>query len=104
MRISDWSSDVCSSDLHEADALAACDFDDAMLKDPALRSEAVGSLASRVSIHQSVRQALVKRQRDFATQPGGAILDGRDIATVIAPDADAKIGRASCRERVDKHV
>lgn len=76
---------------HETDALAACDFEDAMLSDPALRSEAVGSLASRVSIHQSVRKALVKRQRDFATQPGGAILDGRDIATVIAPDADAKV-------------
>ncbi|MGC4252454.1 MAG: (d)CMP kinase [Sphingobium sp.] len=75
----------------EADALAACDFDDALLADPALRSEAVGSLASRVSVHPSVRQALVKRQRDFATQPGGAILDGRDIATIIAPDADAKI-------------
>jgi cytidylate kinase len=75
----------------EADARAACGFDDAVLDDPALRSEAVGSLASRVSIHPSVRQALVQRQRDFATQPGGAILDGRDIATVIAPDANAKI-------------
>ncbi|HAF40484.1 MAG TPA: (d)CMP kinase [Sphingobium sp.] len=75
----------------EADALAACDFGDAILSDMALRSEAVGSLASRVSVHQSVRDALVQRQRDFATQPGGAILDGRDIGTVIAPDADAKI-------------
>ena len=75
----------------EADALAAATFDDDLLEDPALRSEAVGSLASRVSIHQSVRAALVQRQRDFATRPGGAILDGRDIATVIAPDADAKI-------------
>ncbi|WP_420146030.1 (d)CMP kinase [Sphingobium sp.] len=76
---------------HEEDALAAAAFDDAILSDPALRSEAVGSLASRVSVHQSVRDALIQRQRDFATQPGGAILDGRDIATVIAPDADAKI-------------
>jgi len=75
----------------EADALAACDFDDALLDDPALRSEAVGSLASRVSVHPSVRQALIKRQRDFALQPGHAILDGRDIGTVIAPGADAKI-------------
>lgn len=74
-----------------ADALAACGFDDMTLADPALRSEAVGSLASRVSVHQGVRDALVQRQRDFATQPGGAILDGRDIGTVIAPDADAKI-------------
>jgi cytidylate kinase len=38
-----------------------------------------------------VREALLKRQRDFAAQPGGAVLDGRDIATVIAPDADAKL-------------
>ena len=75
----------------EQDALAACAFDDALLDEPALRSEAVGSLASRVSIHPTVREALVARQRGFATQPGGAILDGRDIATVIAPDADAKI-------------
>ncbi len=75
----------------EEDALAACNFGDALLADPALRSEAVGSLASRVSVHQIVRDALVQRQRDFATQPGGAILDGRDIGTVIAPDADAKI-------------
>lgn len=76
---------------HEEDAHAACAFNDAILDDPVLRSEAVGSLASRVSVHQSVRAALVERQRAFATQPGGAILDGRDIATVIAPNADAKI-------------
>ncbi|MBV2150645.1 (d)CMP kinase [Sphingobium sp. AS12] len=75
----------------KADALAACDFGDEILADPALRSEAVGSLASRVSVHQAVRDALIARQREFATQPGGAILDGRDIGTVIAPDADAKI-------------
>lgn len=75
----------------EQDALAACAFDETLLEEPALRSEAVGSLASRVSIHPIVREALVARQRGFATQPGGAILDGRDIATVIAPDADAKI-------------
>lgn len=75
----------------KADALAACDFGDEILADPALRSEAVGSLASRVSVHQAVRDALIARQRDFATQPGGAILDGRDIGTVIAPDADAKM-------------
>ena len=75
----------------KADALAACDFGDEILADPALRSEAVGSLASRVSVHQAVRDALIARQRDFATQPGGAILDSRDIGTVIAPDADVKL-------------
>lgn len=73
------------------DALAACAFADALLDDPVLRDEATGSLASRVSVHPSVRAALFDRQRAFATQPGGAVLDGRDIGTVIAPDADAKL-------------
>lgn len=75
----------------ENDAVAACGFDDALLADPALRSEAAGGLASRVSVHPAVRTALLKRQRDFAGQPGGAVLDGRDIGTVIAPGADAKL-------------
>ncbi|HEY9090768.1 d(CMP) kinase [Parasphingorhabdus sp.] len=74
-----------------ADALAACNFDTALLGDPALRSEAVGGLASRVSVHPQVRAALHKRQVDFAYQPGGAVLDGRDIGTEIAPDADVKL-------------
>ena len=74
-----------------ATALAACDFADDLLTDPALRSEIVGGLASRVSIHPAVRQALFERQRAFATQPGGAVLDGRDIGTVIAPEAEVKL-------------
>jgi len=74
-----------------ADALAACDFADDLLDHPELRSEATGSLASRVSIHPQVRGALFERQRAFATQPGGAVLDGRDIGTVIAPEADVKL-------------
>ena len=68
-----------------------CLFPEALLSDPELRSEASGGLASRVSVHASVRQALYERQRAFATQPGGAVLDGRDIGTVIAPDADVKL-------------
>jgi CMP/dCMP kinase len=75
----------------EADALAACCFDDALLTDPALRTEETGGLASRVSIHPKVRAALLERQVAFARQPGGAVLDGRDIGTVIAPDANAKL-------------
>ena len=74
-----------------AAALAACDFADELLTDPALRSEIVGGLASRVSVHPAVRQALFERQRAFATQPGGAVLDGRDIGTVIAPEAEVKL-------------
>ncbi|MFM9853865.1 MAG: (d)CMP kinase [Sphingomonadaceae bacterium] len=74
-----------------SDALAGCDFDEMLLADPELRSEASGALASRVSIHVPVRAALRARQQAFAQQPGGAVLDGRDIGTVIAPAADAKL-------------
>jgi len=73
------------------DALQACEFTDEILENPALRDEAIGGLASRVSVHPEVRAALNKRQVDFAHQPGGALLDGRDIGTVIAPDADVKL-------------
>lgn len=73
------------------DALAATSFAAALLADPELRSEATGGLASRVSIHPAVRQALYERQRSFATRPGGAVLDGRDIGTVIAPEAEVKL-------------
>ncbi|MBU6267811.1 MAG: (d)CMP kinase [Sphingomonadales bacterium] len=74
-----------------AAALAACAFPDSLLADPELRSETTGGLASRVSVHPAVRAALFERQRAFATQPGGAVLDGRDIGTVIAPEAQAKL-------------
>lgn len=73
------------------EALCACGFHDKLLEDPALRSEESGGLASRVSIHSGVREALFERQRAFALREGGAVLDGRDIGTVIAPHADAKI-------------
>ena len=74
-----------------ADALAGCGFPDSILDDPVLRNEEVGGLASRVSIHPDVRAALNKRQVDFANQPSGALLDGRDIGTVIAPHAEVKL-------------
>ncbi|WP_394648242.1 (d)CMP kinase [uncultured Sphingomonas sp.] len=75
----------------EADAVAACDFEDRLLADPVLRDDATGQVASIVSAHPLVRAALMQRQRKFAHQPGGAVLDGRDIGTVIAPDANAKL-------------
>lgn len=59
--------------------------------DPALKSQAVGEAASVVSAHPAVRAALVDFQRRFAADPPGAVLDGRDIGTVICPDADVKI-------------
>jgi cytidylate kinase len=74
-----------------ADALAACAFPDSLLDDAVLRTEEVGGLASRVSVHPAVRATLKDRQVSFASQPGGAVLDGRDIGTVIAPHADAKL-------------
>ena len=73
------------------EALAACDFTDDLLLDPRLKLAAAGNAASVVSAHAAVRQALIDRQRAFALQPGGAVLDGRDIGTVIAPDADVKL-------------
>jgi cytidylate kinase len=75
----------------EADAVAACDFEDALLDDPVLRTDDIGKMASIASVHPLVRAALFHRQRRFANQPGGAVLDGRDIGTVIAPEADAKL-------------
>jgi len=61
------------------------------LADPELRTRAAGELASRVAIHPRVRNALMEFQCTFARQEGGAVLDGRDIGTVIAPDAPAKL-------------
>lgn len=75
----------------EADAVAACDFDEELLADPILRDDETGQMASIVSAHPLVRASLLQRQRRFAAQPGGAVLDGRDIGTLIAPDADAKL-------------
>jgi CMP/dCMP kinase len=73
------------------DALTACDFADDLLDDDILRSEEVGGYASRVSVHPAVRRALYERQRAFALQDSGAVLDGRDIGTVIAPEAGVKL-------------
>ena len=56
-----------------------------------LRSPEVSRVASEVAAVPKVRQALVAFQREFAVQDGGAVLDGRDIGTVICPDAEAKL-------------
>ena len=56
-----------------------------------VRTAAAGEAASRVAAHPGVRAALIALQRDFAAQAGGAVLDGRDIGTVIAPEAPAKL-------------
>lgn len=61
------------------------------LRDTRLRGRESGELASRVAIHPGVRAALVAFQRAFAARGQGAVLDGRDIGTVILPDAPVKI-------------
>ena len=59
--------------------------------DPELRSEIVGEIASRISAYPAVRRALLERQQAFARQDGGAVLDGRDTGTVVAPEATHKL-------------
>ncbi|HEX2367269.1 MAG TPA: (d)CMP kinase [Bradyrhizobium sp.] len=70
---------------------AAQGLDPETFGNPALRSQKVGTAASVVSAIPRVREALVEFQRQFAAKPPGAVLDGRDIGTVICPDADVKI-------------
>ena len=74
-----------------AAAAVARDLTAEMLTDPAFRTRQAGEAASRVAVHQPVRDALLDMQRAFARRPGGAVLDGRDIGTVIAPEAPAKL-------------
>ena len=78
-----------------AAAVVAAKLDPATLADPALRSEAVGRVASIVSAHPAVRSALLEYQRNFAYHPPegteGAVLDGRDIGTVVCPQATVKL-------------
>lgn len=76
---------------NEFEALRACDEIGPDPGDPELRSEPVSKIASAISAYASVRSALLKRQQDFAAQEGGAVLDGRDIGTVVAPNADVKL-------------
>jgi cytidylate kinase len=86
-------------------AAAARTLDPARFDEVALKSHAVGEAASIVSTIPEVRDALVAYQRAFAHTPPGAVLDGRDIGTVIAPDADVKIFvTASAQERARRRA
>src|SRR5690242_6498061 len=82
-----WGGDP-SSELEALRAASELGFDP---DDPELRSEPVSKIASSISAYPSVRTALLERQQEFAGQPSGAVLDGRDIGSVIAPDADVKL-------------
>ena len=76
----------------EAQAVAAAmALDPEKFGDPALKSQRIGDAASVVSAIPRVREVLVSFQRQFAGAPPGAVLDGRDIGTVICPNADVKI-------------
>src|ERR1700686_4288172 len=72
-------------------AAAAQTLDPAQFDETALKSHAAGEAASVVSAIPEVRAALMRLQQDFAAMPPGAVLDGRDIGTLICPQADAKI-------------
>ena len=87
MAVLEAGGDPASSD----DAVEAAHHLRSALDDPGLKSEAAGRAASLVSAHPDVRAVLLDRQKRFADQAGGAVLDGRDIGTVIAPHADAKL-------------
>jgi CMP/dCMP kinase len=75
----------------ETAAAAARALDPGTLDDPGLRAAGLGEAASIVAGIAPVRAALLQFQRDFARRPPGAVLDGRDIGTVVCPHADIKI-------------
>ena len=81
------------ADLADEDAAIAIagHLDFSRLDQQALSAHAVGEAASRVAVMPGLRATLVKRQREFAHRPPGALLDGRDIGTVVLPDAAAKL-------------
>jgi len=70
---------------------AAMELDPEKFGNPVLKTQKVGDAASVVSAIPKVREVLINFQRQFAADPPGAVLDGRDIGTVICPDADVKI-------------
>jgi cytidylate kinase len=78
-------------DDRERAAAAARSLDSAQFDEIRLKTHAIGEAASRVSAIPEVREALLAFQRDFGRTPPGAVLDGRDIGTVIFPDAEVKI-------------
>jgi len=80
-------------DLDDANVAAAValTLDAAELEKPEVRTRAAGEAASRVAVHPEVRIALREFQQSFAAQEPGAVIDGRDIGTVIAPAAQAKL-------------
>lgn len=82
---------------------AARNISPAVPADPGLRDRMMGEAASVVAVFPDVRNELIDYQRRFAHQPGGAVLDGRDIGSVICPDATVKLFvTASVQERANR--
>ena len=99
--------DALETPQFEARAVAAARaLDAAHLSDiDRLTGGEAGNLASRVAVIAEVRQALRQYQRDFAHQPGGAVLDGRDIGTVVCPEADVKLFiEADSKSRMERRA
>ncbi|HEV7292720.1 MAG TPA: (d)CMP kinase [Devosia sp.] len=95
-----------SAEFEQAAIAAARALRAEQLTDTAeLTSAGAGVMASKVAVIGPVRQALFDYQRDFATQPGGAVLDGRDIGTKICPDADVKLFiQADSKARMERRA
>jgi CMP/dCMP kinase len=79
------------SDDEAAAVSLAKALDPATVRDEDLRNEAVAAMASKVAAIPAVRRALLEYQRKFVRREPGAVLDGRDIGTVVCPDADLKL-------------
>ncbi len=84
-----------AADDEETAARVSASLDMALLKDPSLREETTGNAASRVAAMPAVRSNLLEFQRKFSQVPPGgakgAVLDGRDVGTVVCPEADVKL-------------
>jgi cytidylate kinase len=95
-----------TSEFESRAIAAARALDPSHLSDTdSLTSGRAGTLASKVAVIAEVRQALFDFQRSFALQPGGAVLDGRDIGTKICPDADVKLFiQADSKARMERRA
>ena len=90
-------------DDEQAAAATAGNIDPDSLENPGLRTPEIGEAASLVAKLKPVRAALVNYQRKFAGRPGGAVIEGRDIGTVVCPGADVKIFvEASTKVRAER--
>ena len=94
-----------SPEFEQRAIAAAQTLDENDLEPEFLLSPRIGNLASKVAVIAAVRHALFDYQREFASQDSGAVLDGRDIGTIIAPDADVKLFiQADSKARMERRA